>query len=105
VPQITFYDAGVGADSGWIDRVVDGVTGRGLDQNVRDGYRFLSEVRNRLYLLRHRDVDVLPPSQPKLETLARSMGYGRGGWQEREDDRQRHARHVRGVCERLFYGM
>ena len=42
VRQITFYDAGVGADSGWIDRVVDGVTGRGLDQNVRDGYRFLA---------------------------------------------------------------
>lgn len=42
VPQITFYDAGVGADGGKIDRVVDGVTGRGLEQNVRDGYRFLA---------------------------------------------------------------
>jgi hypothetical protein len=42
VPQIAFYDAGVGADGGRIDRVVDGVTGRGLEQNVRDGYRLLA---------------------------------------------------------------
>jgi hypothetical protein len=42
VPQITFYDAGIGADSGKIDRLLDGLTGRGLEQNVRDGYRFLA---------------------------------------------------------------
>jgi hypothetical protein len=42
VPQITFYDAGVGADGGGVDRIVDGLTGRGLEQNVRDGYRFLA---------------------------------------------------------------
>jgi [glutamine synthetase] adenylyltransferase / [glutamine synthetase]-adenylyl-L-tyrosine phosphorylase len=71
---------------------------------LRDGYRFLSELRNRLYLLRHRDVDVLPSSQPELETLARAMGYGRGGWQELEEDRRRHARHVV-VCEHEFYGL
>ena len=70
---------------------------------LRDGYRFLSELRNRLYLRRHRDVDVLPSSQLQLETLARAMGYGRGGWQELEEDHRRHARHVRAVCEREFY--
>lgn len=72
---------------------------------LRDGYRFLSELRNRLYLRRHRDVDVLPASQLHLETLARSMGYGSGGWQELDSDRRRHARHVRAVCERVFYGL
>jgi [glutamine synthetase] adenylyltransferase / [glutamine synthetase]-adenylyl-L-tyrosine phosphorylase len=71
---------------------------------MRDGYRFLSELRNRRYLLRHRDVDVLPTSTPVLETLARAMGYPRGGWQELEEERARHARHVRRVCERVFYG-
>jgi [glutamine synthetase] adenylyltransferase / [glutamine synthetase]-adenylyl-L-tyrosine phosphorylase len=70
---------------------------------LRDGYRFLSELRNRRYLLRHRDVDVLPASTPNLEVLARAMGYGRGGWQQLEEDRRRHARHVRRVCEQLFY--
>ncbi len=72
---------------------------------LRDGYRFLSELRNRMYLRRHRDVDVLPSSQRQLETLARAMGYGRGGWQELDADRRRHARHVRTVCEREFYGL
>jgi glutamate-ammonia-ligase adenylyltransferase len=72
---------------------------------LRSGYGFLSQIRNRLYLLRHRNVDVLPSSHPQLETLARSMGYGRGGWQQLEDDRRRHARHIRQVCRRVFYGV
>jgi [glutamine synthetase] adenylyltransferase / [glutamine synthetase]-adenylyl-L-tyrosine phosphorylase len=70
---------------------------------LRDGYHFLSRVRDRLYLLRQRDVDVLPQAVPQLELLARSLGYGRGGWQEFEEDRRRYARHVRQVTERLFY--
>jgi [glutamine synthetase] adenylyltransferase / [glutamine synthetase]-adenylyl-L-tyrosine phosphorylase len=72
---------------------------------LREGYHFLCEVRNRLYLLRHRDVDVLPQSRDQLEILARSLGYGRGGWQELDEERRKHARHVRQVCERVFYGI
>jgi glutamate-ammonia-ligase adenylyltransferase len=72
---------------------------------LRAAYRFLSEIRNRLYLLRHRDVDVMPQSTLQLETLARSLGYGRGAWQELEEERLRRARHVRRVCERVFYGI
>jgi uncharacterized protein (DUF2235 family) len=51
--QVTFYDAGVGADGGRVDRIVDGFTGRGLEQNVRDGYRFLAhnwEPGDEIYL-------------------------------------------------------
>jgi glutamate-ammonia-ligase adenylyltransferase len=70
---------------------------------LRDGYHFLSRLRDRLYLLRQRDVDVLPQGVPQLELLARSLGYGRGGWQELEEDRRRYARHVRQVAERVFY--
>jgi len=72
---------------------------------LRDGYRFLSQVRNRLYLLRQRDVDVIPAGAPTVELLARSLGYGRGGWQEFEEDRRRHQRHVRQVFDRVFYGL
>jgi [glutamine synthetase] adenylyltransferase / [glutamine synthetase]-adenylyl-L-tyrosine phosphorylase len=72
---------------------------------LREGYHFLCEVRNRLYLLRHRDVDVLPQNRDQLEVLARSLGYGRGGWQELDEERRKHARHVRQVCERVFYGI
>jgi [glutamine synthetase] adenylyltransferase / [glutamine synthetase]-adenylyl-L-tyrosine phosphorylase len=89
---------------------LDGLQDAGLitssdADKLREGYRFLGHVRDRLYLLRHRDTDVLPPSHLELETLARSLGYGRGGWQAFEEDRRRHARHVRQVCERVFYGL
>lgn len=38
--QLVFYDKGVGT-GGFIDRMVGGATGAGLEQNVRDGYNFL----------------------------------------------------------------
>jgi [glutamine synthetase] adenylyltransferase / [glutamine synthetase]-adenylyl-L-tyrosine phosphorylase len=72
---------------------------------LRDAYRFLSHLRNRLYLLRYRNVDVLTQNTDELERIARALGYPRGGWQELEDDRRRHVRHVRRVCERVFYGI
>jgi len=71
---------------------------------LRDGYRFATTVRNRLSLLRQRDTDSLPPGE-RLEQLARAMGYGRGGRQQLEADWFRHARHVRSVTERSFYGI
>jgi len=39
--QVTFYDKGVGT-GGPIDRFLGGATGRGVGENVRDGYRFLA---------------------------------------------------------------
>ncbi|MDX1659724.1 MAG: bifunctional [glutamine synthetase] adenylyltransferase/[glutamine synthetase]-adenylyl-L-tyrosine phosphorylase [Nitriliruptorales bacterium] len=74
-------------------------------QWLRDGYRFLSAIRNRLYLMRIRNVDVMPSEVDRLERLARGLGYGRGGRQELEADRLRHKRHVRQVTERVFYGI
>lgn len=72
---------------------------------LRDGYRFLADLRNRMYLLRFRDVEVFPQSQAQRELLGRALGYGRNGWRELEDERLRHARHVRRVCEQQFYGL
>ena len=40
--QVAFYDAGVGT-AGLLDRVLGGVTGKGIDQNIADAYRFLVE--------------------------------------------------------------
>ena len=39
--QVVFYDAGVGTEGGWLYRVLGGVSGRGLEKNIRDCYRFL----------------------------------------------------------------
>lgn len=41
VPQITFYDKGVGT-GGPLDRITGGASGAGLTENVVDGYRFLA---------------------------------------------------------------
>ncbi len=39
--QVVFYDWGVGTES-WINRLVGGVSGKGIDKNIRDCYRFLA---------------------------------------------------------------
>jgi glutamate-ammonia-ligase adenylyltransferase len=72
---------------------------------LREGYRFAVTIRNRLALLRQREVDVLPSGRDRLERVARAMGYGRGSHQQLEADWFRHARHVRRVAEREFYGI
>ncbi|MCL1471827.1 DUF2235 domain-containing protein [Argonema antarcticum] len=38
VPQIVFYDEGIGSDS---NKILGGVTGLGIDRNIQDAYRFL----------------------------------------------------------------
>ena len=41
IPQRAFYDRGVGTR--WYDRLTGGLFGVGLSENVRDGYRWLTE--------------------------------------------------------------
>ena len=52
VPQITYYDMGVGTGN-VIDRLVGGVLGEGLEDNIYDAYRFLLgnyELGDEIYL-------------------------------------------------------
>ncbi len=39
--QVLYYDEGVGT-GGWMDRIVGGAFGEGLDTNVREAYRFIA---------------------------------------------------------------
>ena len=39
--QVVFYDWGVGTDN-WLNRMVGGISGKGIDKNIRDCYRFLA---------------------------------------------------------------
>lgn len=39
VPQIVFYDEGIGVES---NKILGGATGLGIDRNIQDAYRFLS---------------------------------------------------------------
>ena len=40
-PQVVFYDAGVGTEGGWRSWLAGGVSGKGIEQNIRDCYHFL----------------------------------------------------------------
>ncbi|KAI9850573.1 MAG: hypothetical protein M1838_005423 [Thelocarpon superellum] len=42
VPQIIYYQAGVGSSSNVRDRIVGGTTGLGLSENIREAYDFLA---------------------------------------------------------------
>ncbi|KAL8966136.1 MAG: hypothetical protein Q9183_003505, partial [Haloplaca sp. 2 TL-2023] len=42
IPQIVFYQGGVGTEGGIISKVIGGATGQGLSDNVREAYAFLA---------------------------------------------------------------
>jgi uncharacterized protein (DUF2235 family) len=39
--QMRFYDEGVGAQGNLLTRCLNGATGRGIDDNIKDGYKFI----------------------------------------------------------------
>jgi glutamate-ammonia-ligase adenylyltransferase len=68
---------------------------------LSEAYRFCEEARNRLYLVRGRPGDSLPPPGYHLTTLARSLGTSAPDLRERY---RRLTRRARRVTERIFYG-
>lgn len=68
---------------------------------LAESYRFCEKARNRLFLVRGRPGDSLPPPGHHLTTLARSMGTTAP---ELRDTYRRLSRRARRVTERLFYG-
>lgn len=41
VQQLKYYDEGVGTGFSWKDRLLGGITGKGIDKNIKDIYTFL----------------------------------------------------------------
>ena len=41
ITQIKYYDAGIGAKGSWITRLFHGATGKGIDENILDMYKFI----------------------------------------------------------------
>jgi len=39
--QIKYYDQGIGAEGNWLTRTFDGATGKGIDNNIMDAYKFI----------------------------------------------------------------
>jgi glutamate-ammonia-ligase adenylyltransferase len=81
------------ASGGYIGRV-DAVT-------LAAAYRFLRSVEHRLQLQRLRRTHIIPTEPFTLRWLARSLGFRDGPALEAE--RQRHAREVRRLHQKLFY--
>jgi glutamate-ammonia-ligase adenylyltransferase len=70
---------------------------------LADGYTFLSRLRNRLYLMAGRGVDVLPVKPERLEALGIAMGFTDQPRQELEEAYLRVTRRVRRVAEPIIY--
>ncbi|HTW08590.1 MAG TPA: bifunctional [glutamine synthetase] adenylyltransferase/[glutamine synthetase]-adenylyl-L-tyrosine phosphorylase [Acidimicrobiales bacterium] len=68
---------------------------------LANAYRFCEATRNRLYLVRGRAGDALPPPGHQLTTLARSLGMTAP---ELRDRYRQLTRRARKSVERLFYG-
>ncbi|MGH2825473.1 MAG: bifunctional [glutamine synthetase] adenylyltransferase/[glutamine synthetase]-adenylyl-L-tyrosine phosphorylase, partial [Actinomycetota bacterium] len=73
-------------------------------QQLRAAYLFLSALRNRLFLLTGRPVDVLPSRPEDLEALGVAMGYEDQPRQELEEDYLRITRRTRKVAEHYIFG-
>jgi glutamate-ammonia-ligase adenylyltransferase len=78
-----------------------GALNAGDAQVLAEAYRFCEEARNRLYLVRGRPGDSLPPPGHHLTTLARSLGMTAP---ELREQYRRLTRRARRVTERVFYG-
>ncbi|MBY5162996.1 bifunctional [glutamine synthetase] adenylyltransferase/[glutamine synthetase]-adenylyl-L-tyrosine phosphorylase [Salsipaludibacter albus] len=93
------------ATMGGLDSLQDvGVIDHADADWLREAYVLLSRVRNRLYLMGVRNVDVLPANPSTLAEIATSLGYTSNRRQELDDAILRSMRHARQVVERLFYG-
>ena len=78
----------------------------GADDSTRlhDSYRFVMELRNRMFFIAGKPVDVLPTKPEELEAIGMAMGFHSQPRQEVEERYLRLTRRARKVAERLIYG-
>lgn len=69
-----------------------------------DGYRWLTRLRDRAFLLAGRPVDVMPAKPEESEAVAIALGYKAQPRQELEEEYLRITRRVRRVAEPLIFG-
>lgn len=76
----------------------------GAALRLSEAYRFLARMRNALFLLVGRPVDVLPDRPETIEALGIAMGFRDQPRQELEERYLRVTRRARRVAEPLIYG-
>jgi glutamate-ammonia-ligase adenylyltransferase len=67
-------------------------------------WRLAARIRNAVTLVRGRNGDSVPTSQPELGAVARLLGYPADAPHDLVQDYRRATRRARAVMERLFYG-
>lgn len=74
------------------------------DANVlRQAWQLSSAIRSAVMLAQNKRTDVLPTDRQQLESIARLLGYPRGGAGALEQDYLATTRRSRAVFEKLFY--
>lgn len=71
--------------------------------SLAEAYRFLRTLEHRMQLYQLRRTHVLPTAHEDLRRLGRSLGFRADPSRELTEERQRHAREVRRLHEKLFY--
>jgi glutamate-ammonia-ligase adenylyltransferase len=70
---------------------------------LKQAWKLASAIRSSLMLSQNKRVEVLPLDRKQLESVARLLGYPRGGAAELEQDYLATTRRARAVFEKLFY--
>jgi glutamate-ammonia-ligase adenylyltransferase len=70
---------------------------------LRQAWRLASAIRSALMLSLNKSIEVLPLDRKQLESVARLLGYPRGGAADLEQDYLATTRRARAVFEKLFY--
>jgi [glutamine synthetase] adenylyltransferase / [glutamine synthetase]-adenylyl-L-tyrosine phosphorylase len=84
--------------------VAAGVLQAADEEVLQSSYRFLSEMRNKLFFISGRPTDVLPPKPEGMEALGIAMGYESQPRQELEEEYLRVTRRCRKVAEPIIFG-
>ena len=81
-----------------------GLISEGDGGHLAEAYRSIARIRNRLFFLVGRPVDVLPSKPEDLEALGIALGFRDQPRQEIEEHYLRITRRARRVAEKLIYG-
>ena len=70
---------------------------------LKQAWKLASAIRSALMLSLNKGIEVLPLDRKQLESVARLLGYPRGGAADLEQDYLATTRRARAVFEKLFY--
>lgn len=70
---------------------------------LREGYEFCTQVRNRIFLIKGRQIDALPKDPRESRQLAESLGWTEHPRAQMRAEYKRRTRRARQAFEKLFY--